>query len=232
MKRIYSLIIVLSFIFGLTVSAHAALIDRGGGLIYDTDLDITWLSNANLAATNTFGVEGIVGPDRGNECGLMQWYTAESWIAAMNAANYLGFSDWRLPTTPGTIIGFTSEGEMGHLFYELGGVAGQYLTVTHNSNYNLFTNISPYYYYWFGTDYAPASGNASWVFNFYAGFQYAYPHYENMAVWPVRDGGVATRWARSMSFPIIFTSVIKKSSGESQFQEFSDDFTRQLQKKC
>ena len=30
----------------------------------------------------------------------MQWATAQAWIAAMNTAAYLGFSDWRLPTTP------------------------------------------------------------------------------------------------------------------------------------
>ncbi len=29
-------------------TCSAAPIDRGGGLIYDTDLDITWLKNANV----------------------------------------------------------------------------------------------------------------------------------------------------------------------------------------
>lgn len=37
-------------------SAQATLIDRGGGLIYDTDRDITWLSDANLIASNSFGL--------------------------------------------------------------------------------------------------------------------------------------------------------------------------------
>ena len=32
----------------------AALIDRGGGLIYDESLDITWLQNANLAAGSVY----------------------------------------------------------------------------------------------------------------------------------------------------------------------------------
>ncbi len=31
--------------------AEALLIDRGGGLIYDTVLDLTWLQNANFAGT-------------------------------------------------------------------------------------------------------------------------------------------------------------------------------------
>jgi hypothetical protein len=42
MRRIFSLIIVLSSIFGLTLTAYATLWDRGGGLIYATDLNITW----------------------------------------------------------------------------------------------------------------------------------------------------------------------------------------------
>lgn len=37
---------VLAMLLG---NAQAGLFDRGGGLIYDDDLNITWLSNANLA---------------------------------------------------------------------------------------------------------------------------------------------------------------------------------------
>jgi len=71
--------------------AQAALHDQGNGMIYDDVLNITWQQNANLAASNTFGVSGI------NADGTMSWNTAQSWIAAMNAANYLGYHDWRLP---------------------------------------------------------------------------------------------------------------------------------------
>ena len=53
------------------------------GLIYDDVLDIIWLQNANLAATETFGINGI------DAAGQMDWSTAQSWIVAMNAANYL-----------------------------------------------------------------------------------------------------------------------------------------------
>jgi hypothetical protein len=55
-------------------------------------LNITWLADANLAASNDFGLPGI----RVN--GDMHWYAAQSWIGAMNAANYLGTNNWRLPT--------------------------------------------------------------------------------------------------------------------------------------
>lgn len=84
--------------------SFGALIDRGGGLIYDDVLVLTWLQDANLAATNTFGVTSIaadaapytfgIRPD-----GTMSWDTAQSWIGALNSNGYLGYNDWRLPVT-------------------------------------------------------------------------------------------------------------------------------------
>ena len=93
-------------------AAHATLIDRGGGLIYDDVLDITWLQDTKFAASNTFGLatgtnlgthpsdtsgfQGFINAD-----GTMNWPGVLFWIDAMNAdggTGYLGFSDWRLPT--------------------------------------------------------------------------------------------------------------------------------------
>jgi hypothetical protein len=81
-----------------STSAHAALVGRDlngspGSFeaYYDTTLDMTWLANANLAASNTFGVAGIA------VTGKMNWNTANNWIAAMNGASYLGVNTWRLP---------------------------------------------------------------------------------------------------------------------------------------
>lgn len=81
----------------ISSTAGAALIERGDWLIYDDVLNITWLKDARLAATETFGVGGIGNDDAGNP-GAMSWHTAFEWIAAMNGANYLGFSQWRMPT--------------------------------------------------------------------------------------------------------------------------------------
>ena len=39
-------------------SASAPLIDRGNGLIHDNALSISWQGNADLAATNFYGVSG------------------------------------------------------------------------------------------------------------------------------------------------------------------------------
>ena len=42
----------------ITLSANAALYDRGNGLIYDDVLDITWLQDANHAKTSGYDRDG------------------------------------------------------------------------------------------------------------------------------------------------------------------------------
>src|SRR3972149_10605302 len=117
MKRFYIFLITLMLVFGISVSVHATLIDMGDGTIYDDDLQLSWLKNAN---TN----------------GLMNWSAANTWADNLVFAT---FDNWRLPTVTdigndgcnygytGTDCGFnvnTSTGEMAHLFYdELGNKA-------------------------------------------------------------------------------------------------------------
>lgn len=171
---------ILSFSLLTATGAHATLESRLDGLaVYDTDRDITWLANANLAATNTFGLTyGLdLGPNGGvtnygpsiiATDGTMTWGGALKWIDAMNAVSYLGFSDWRLPTTtmPDWSCQYQANyntysygsgctgSEMGHLYYnELGGVAGSSIITTHNANYSLFNNVQ-YTAYWSRTEYA------------------------------------------------------------------------------
>lgn len=179
--------------------ANAALIDRGGGLIYDTDLNITWLANADLAAGDTFGVSGINPPD-----GAMSWFTAQSWIGAMNTANYLNYSNWRLPTTlqpdstcssqeGGDSFGYACTGsEMGHLFYkELGGIAGFSILSTHNSSLNLFRNVRSNMY-WSDTGYS-SDTTFAWYFGSDSGVQNTYfENYYYSYAWAVLSGDVAT----------------------------------------
>jgi len=183
MKRTMSGLLVLLLACG---SAHAALLSRAGGqAYYDDVLNITWLANANLADTNDFGVAGI------NASGTMNWTTVQSWIGAMNAANYLGTSTWRLPTIidtgtsgcnyayTGTDCGYNvdlSTSEMAHMFYStLGNVA--YCTTGGScpqpgwglSNTGPFSNLQPNLY-WSGSTYAPEPSLA-WIFLFNYGTQ-------------------------------------------------------------
>ena len=63
---------------------------------YDTDLNITWLRDANLN-------------------GSMNWATAVSWADNLS---FGGYTDWRLPNTTGSCTGYdcTSSGQLrrGH----------------------------------------------------------------------------------------------------------------------
>ncbi len=64
----------------VTLSANAALYDRGNGMIYDDVLDITWLQDANYAQTSGFDADG-----------RMDWVTASSWAMGLS---FGGFTDW------------------------------------------------------------------------------------------------------------------------------------------
>ena len=46
MKKLLVFLWAMVMVGGVVETANSALIDRGGGLIYDTDLDITWLQDA------------------------------------------------------------------------------------------------------------------------------------------------------------------------------------------
>jgi hypothetical protein len=85
------------------------LVDRGFGLIYDVERDITWLKDANYART--------VGrsPD-----GQLTWNAAMSWVASLT---YRGIGGWRLPTAlnpdhSGPCTGnHCDQSEFGHLVF-------------------------------------------------------------------------------------------------------------------
>lgn len=80
----------------LALPAQAALIDRGGGLIYDDVLNITWLQDANYAKTSGYDTNG-----------LMNWQDAVAWAANLtyyDSVRGVTYDDWRLPTMVDTGI--------------------------------------------------------------------------------------------------------------------------------
>lgn len=104
MRKWFCVLLVVLFIFGMVGTAHAALYDRGGGLIYDSTLDITWLQDARYAMTSGYDADG-----------LMTWTEATAWAASLE---YGGYDDWRLPAMPGVAFGYSPRGELGHMWYE------------------------------------------------------------------------------------------------------------------
>jgi hypothetical protein len=202
-------------------TAHAALESRlAGKAYYDTGLDVTWIANANLAATNTFGVSGI------QTDGSMNWNTAKNWIAAMNAANYLGANDWRLPgvnpvggglfnytfsysgstdngyniSAPGSPYAGSHASELAFLFYNslanLGArdLNGASLGCESASNVCL-ENAGPFTNlqpdsYWTGAAYLPVATN-TWYFDMGTGYQDATWEGIKYYALAVRTGDVA-----------------------------------------
>ena len=74
----------------IAMPTNAALFDRGGGLIYDDVLNITWLQDANYAKTSGYDADG-----------KMTWDNAKNWAANLkyyDSVRDVNFNDWRLPT--------------------------------------------------------------------------------------------------------------------------------------
>lgn len=236
MKSTQTLLLAATLSAGLLTAtgANATLVGSADGkTVWDADVSggITWLSNANLAATNSFGLARNV--DLGTIPGVntyggsyiyndgrMTWGGAMKWIDAMNASNggagYLGYNNWRLPTTtdtgiPGYQMSYNSTdggynnpttSEMSHLYYTELGNKGYFSTtgayqpgyglVNDPANPNdesLFTNLQSDIY-WSRTEYAVGTLNA-WDFNFRYGYQNYHGKILSSFALAVRPGQVA-----------------------------------------
>jgi len=207
---------MLALLAGLSVTgaAQAALIDRGGGLIYDTVLNVTWLQDANYAKTSGY-----------HTTGLMNWTQATAWAANLSyydSVRNVTYDDWRLPTMidtgssgcdfayTGTDCGYnvqtydggTVYSELAYMYYvnlsnkglhnTSGSSQSDYGLVDDPLNPNdesLFVNLLNYVY-WSGLEYAPHVYYA-WHFYTLSGYQY----WDNKDIfsyaWAVRLGDVA-----------------------------------------
>jgi hypothetical protein len=184
-------------------TAQATLFDRGNGLIYDSDQNITWLKNANQGAGSSF--------DNGGSAtdGLMTWQNAINWADSLV---YQGYSDWRLPTTTdtgasgcdfafsGTDCGYNvdpSTSELAYMFFTnlgnlsafdtagtfRGGSSGVDWGVVNSGPFMNLQNDA----YWSGSEYAPNTNNA-WNFNTNNGNQNANNKNNELYAWAVRPG--------------------------------------------
>ena len=129
---------------------------------YDTDLNITWLRDANVN-------------------GPMNWATAVSWA---DTYSFGGYTDWRLPTSDTCVNMNCTGSEMGHLWYsELGNSAGQM------TNTGDFQNLQSDFY-WSGLAYAP-DPDLVWIFSTRDGNQGQASENAALYAMAVRPGDVA-----------------------------------------
>ena len=192
-------------LLGLSGTAQATLYDRGGGMIYDSDQNLTWLQDANYAQTSGYDTDAD---------GRMNWANAMSWAAGLNHG---GFGDWRLPTVTdngnngcdygfsGTDCGYnvdTSGSEMAYMWYDILGntpycdtsgdcdQAGWGLTST-GADGVTFQNLQSNRY-WSGTEFAPDPDTRyAWNFNTRYGQQSFSDKGVGLYAWAVRSGDVA-----------------------------------------
>jgi hypothetical protein len=199
----------------ISSSSHAALYDRGNGLIYDDVLDITWMQDANYAQTSGYDSDG-----------LMSWADANTWADQLS---YGGFDDWRLASA-GNAPSFgynVTTSELAHMFYNnLVNTAGNsilnnvsFTDATPGGGTESFLNVQSDVY-WYGEEYAPSDLNA-WAFHTVDGYQNIITKNVTYHSWAVRAGDVssvpvpAAAWLFGSALAGLLVGRRKKASGAS-----------------
>jgi hypothetical protein len=197
-----------------TGSAQAALNDRGGGLLYDDVLNVTWLQDANYAQTSGYDADG-----------RMNWSAAKTWAASLSfhdSVRNVDLTGWRLASN--TPVGadwnyeYATDGstdyghnitsprsELSYMYYVNLGLKGYYSPsgayqpdhgIFRNGTYGgqasvgLVNNLQSSAY-WSGTAYAPNPAYHAWLFNTDDGFQHLSYQGSEFWAWAVRPGDVA-----------------------------------------
>ena len=209
-KLLRTILCIGVFSLGLLSTANANLKARGGGMVYDDVLDITWLADANYAQTSGYDSDG-----------RMNFSAANTWAADLS---YGGYDDWRLPTTRPingsnfdykfSLDGTTDNGysitspksELAYMYHVALGLKDVWdATGKYQDDYGIFGNGTccgendvglvqnlQGSIYWSGTE-DPLETQNAWAFSTAYGFQ----SHENdkvmneFDVWAVRDGDVA-----------------------------------------
>lgn len=229
-------LVILLLGISASTGAQASLIDRGGGLLYDNVLDVTWLQDANYAKTSGYDADG-----------MMTWTAAKTWAADLV---YGGYSDWRLASNSpingssfndsyaingSTDFSYNITSPLSELaymysvnlnlksFYDTTGYIrndfGVFGNGTNNGvdsssfgqkNVGLVSNLQNEEY-WSDSETTPGSDNA-WYFGTYAGYQHYNAKYLQFYAWAVSPGDVASASA-SAAVPVpgafwLFISVL------------------------
>lgn len=159
-----------------------------GKAIYDSDANtpngVTWLLDANLAASEKLGLDGqtaiaerrkrTLGVPLVASNGTMLFSTAQKWVEGLRAAKFGGSESWRLPSLADLTTLF------GHLQLKTGDPR-----LLANGNAGPFRNFQPFFYWscktdQSGTSQSPCNGQPAgrhngvameFSFNFDSGFQ-------------------------------------------------------------
>lgn len=198
-------------------AAQAALFDRGGGLLYDDILDITWLQDANYAKTSGYDSDGS-----------MSWDAANTWVSNLvyhDTERNVDYTGWRLPSVKpiGTEFnyqwnfdGTTDEGynitspnsELSYMYYVNLGLTGWYFpSGAHPTSFGVLGGSTAIWSgqadiglvknlqssaYWSNTADTPYQDNQAWIFTTAEGNQRdGFPHPNSLFAWAVHPGDIA-----------------------------------------
>ena len=191
---------LLSVLFVFNPLANATLWDRGGGLIYDDALNMTWLQDANYV--NSTGYDDLLyGYDTGGQIKVEDALIWAENLEYYDPVRKVTWSNWRLPKTmpingvsynytysydgsadfgynisaPGSAFPYSTNSEMAYMFYNnLGNIGDLDVNGDPVPNPGL-ENTSPFLnlmeaLYWSETPMEQRE-NYYWTFGFYDGYQ-------------------------------------------------------------
>ena len=184
LRAIFAVGMATGAVFAAPHSIATLLPSPDGITVFDSAKNVNWLADANLAATDRFALPVCNATTDPTTCinpsGSMSYQAATAWVAAMNAANFMGHDNWQLPATP--IVdegcGFTgpqnnsfgfgcTAGALGALYYNaLGFTAPNTAVAIPGNMVGPFSNFQPYLY-WSQTS---VNGTGYGTFSFNTGF--------------------------------------------------------------
>jgi hypothetical protein len=216
------------------VPGYATLWDRGGGLIYDDVLKVTWLQDANYAKTSGY-----------HATGRMNWDEAVAWangLSYYDPVRGVTWNDWRLPhvlpvngssydfnssfngstdngyniSSPGSAYPGSTGSELAFMFYnnlinkgmyDVNGNTPQPDWGLKNTGPFIGFPTPTYPIFWTGLDYGAPGADWAWGFNLQQGFQNSGTKANLYYAWAVRDGDVG-----GQAIPGLFNTGVNDSN--------------------
>ncbi len=133
-------------------------VNPGGQTVYDPVTNVTWLADADLAASNTLGLQPCTSPTTPTKCvdkdGAMTWRAANQFVKEMNAyqgTGYLDQKNWVLPPASTKCPQYNCTDDMnpmGELFNDhLGLSQGTPMVAAPDIAVGPFNHVQPYLYW-------------------------------------------------------------------------------------